>query len=200
MRVFVGSSSKGADDLKTVCDLLANAELVPLPWSEPGLFQLGLGTWEGLVELTRNVDAAAFIFREDDELREFDKALIREGAYAVTRDNVVLECGLFTGVLGRQKCAVFVTGKPRIPSDLKGVTHIRLDDLERRQSEVDSWKRKLVASKVLPPPFTLNQIGAICNAMTGSGIPMNRVYTLMERWGVGTGCVNEGIQKNTPTT
>jgi hypothetical protein len=144
------------------------------------------------VELTGRVQAAAFIFREDDE------AVISEESFAVTRDNVVLECGLFTGVLGRRKCAVFVRGNPRIPSDLKGVTHVRLDDLKRRQSQVEAWRLDLIAATVRPPLFTLNQVGTICCAMTDSGIPMNRVYSIMQLLGVGPSCVNDGMQKRCP--
>jgi predicted nucleotide-binding protein len=188
-RVFIGSSSKGRVDLETVRGLIRSAKLDPWAWSDPGAFIQGVSTWERLVQLTREVDAAAFIFREDDE------GVIGKEQHAVTRDNVILECGLFSGVLGPRKCAIFLSGHPWVPGDLSGITYVQLEDVQRAQAEVDVWSRNLKASNVPPIRLTLDQVGAICRAMTGSGIPMNRVYSLMELLGAGPSYVNDGINK-----
>src|SRR4051794_10787101 len=94
MRVFVGSSSEGEEDTKAVSVLLEKAHMTPQLWSSPGNFFVSSGTWEALLKLTMDVDAAAFIFRADDESK------IIQQSVATTRDNVILEFGLFSGALG----------------------------------------------------------------------------------------------------
>ncbi|MGC1297365.1 MAG: TIR domain-containing protein [Alloacidobacterium sp.] len=91
MRVFIGSSGKGVADLEIVRQLIKDAGLDPFPWTDPKAFLPGVITWQRLIELTKQVDAGAFVFREDDE------GFIDTMPHPVTRDNVILELGLFTG-------------------------------------------------------------------------------------------------------
>jgi len=195
LHVFIGSSTDGASDLETVEKLLHNAYLVPRPWSTPGEFPPSVGIWERLVQIAAEVHAGAFIFREDDS------ATIKGDSRAITRDNVILECGLFSGILGRHRCAVFKKGKPWVPADFGGIVLVSLDDLERAQLEVNAWARSLRANNVLPFQFTLEQVGAVCRAMQSSGIPMNRIYSLMLKLGVGSAHINHCMQaRRAPTS
>ncbi|MCA1607449.1 MAG: nucleotide-binding protein [Actinobacteria bacterium] len=51
------------------------------------------------------------------------------------RQNVVLELGLFLGLLGRDKVAALHEPTVEVPSDFSGVVYIKLDD--------GGWKMKL---------------------------------------------------------
>jgi predicted nucleotide-binding protein len=189
MRVFIGSSGKGLEDLEIVRRLIKDANMDPLPWSIPGTFPLGVSTWQGLTDLAKQVDAGAFVFREDDE------GLINKMPQAVTRDNVILELGLFTGYHGVSKCAIFRRGNPWLPTDLSGITHVSLDALDEAQLAVNAWAREMRKTVQLPYAFTIEQIGAIATAMKNSGVSQYQVYGLMKLLGVGPSATDDGIER-----
>jgi predicted nucleotide-binding protein len=95
MRVFIGSSSKAVQDgdVRLVADHIQRAGLIPRLWSAPGAFVANDALWTALLSATTEVDAAAFIFREDDRFESED------GSISLVRDNVLLELGLFSGAL-----------------------------------------------------------------------------------------------------
>ena len=188
MRVFIGSSSQGSDDLAIVEKLIKAQNMVPVPWTNEGTFELNSGTWESLLKLTREVDAGVFIFREDDELRR-DNMLV-----STTRDNVILEFGLFCGALGARRCAIFRRGQPSIPSDLKGVTVVSLDDMDAAQEKVRLWGFKMRAGIKVPFVLNLQQIRAIAKAMLKTNISMDQVYSLMIKLGASKQATNDALR------
>lgn len=114
--VFIGSSSEGLPiaealqvNLEETCDTVI--------WSQ-GVFGLGQGTMEALVEELPTFDFAILVLTADD------LSLVRGETKQSPRDNVLLEFGLCVGVLGRRRTfAVYDrTSQIRIPSDLAGVT------------------------------------------------------------------------------
>src|SRR5882672_1296231 len=90
----------------------------PLPWDQPGVFLPGTYTFNGLIEVSRNVDAAVFIFAEDD------KVWYRNGEAQQPRDNVLVEYGLFAGMLGLERALICRKGTAKTPTDLAGLVHI----------------------------------------------------------------------------
>jgi hypothetical protein len=79
-----------------------------------------------LLELTREVDFAAFVFAQDD----WTSATVPESAapasaQASPRDNVVFEAGLFGGVLGMRRTFILHANGSKLPSDLLGLTSVR---------------------------------------------------------------------------
>ena len=74
-----------------------------------------------IIEITKKVDAAVFVFNADDKIWNSNSAL--EGATTV-RDNVLFEYGLFTGALGKKKVCFICKNRPSIATDLKGITYI----------------------------------------------------------------------------
>ncbi|QDU66251.1 TIR domain-containing protein [Engelhardtia mirabilis] len=112
-RVFIGSSQEKRPVAEYVADQLAPTfEVYPwwnaLPPSE--------STMEGLARLARTVDAAVLIFGADDT-RGF-----RNSIDFVTRDNVVLEYGMFVGALARERVRAFCEGDVATPTDMAGIT------------------------------------------------------------------------------
>ena len=72
--------------------------------------------WDALIDLSKNVDAAVFIFGEDD------KIWFRGEGTMTVRDNVLLEYGLFSGKLSKVNTIFLCEGRPKLASDLEGIT------------------------------------------------------------------------------
>ena len=124
MEIFIGSSSEAADYMDQISLILEGYNVDPLPWNAVGknIFVPSTNTIDALFEITKRVDGAIFIFNADDKTWN-DKSALE--SCDVVRDNVILEYGLFAGSLGDKSKVCFICkGKPKIASDLKGVTYI----------------------------------------------------------------------------
>jgi len=119
-RIFLGSSGKQAKLLQAVTRGLEEVADVE-PWTTT--FNPGRSTLDRLVELSREVDFAAFVFAQDD-WTTIDAA---EPGQASPRDNVVFEAGLFGGALGIRRTFILHANGSKLPSDLLGLTSVRYD-------------------------------------------------------------------------
>src|SRR5919204_442186 len=119
-RIFLGSSGKQAELLDAIArglDDVADVE----PWTTT--FNPGRSTLDRLVELSQEVDFAAFVFAQDDWTTT-DASQARQ---ASPRDNVVFEAGLFGGALGIRRTFILHANDSKLPSDLLGLTSVRYD-------------------------------------------------------------------------
>jgi hypothetical protein len=124
-RIFLGSSGKQAKLLQALTRGLEDVARVE-PWTTS--FNPGTTTLERLVELTREVDFAAFVFAQDDwTTNSPTEAPAPAPGQASPRDNVVFEAGLFGGVLGMRRTFILHAGGSKLPTDLLGLTCIRYD-------------------------------------------------------------------------
>ena len=119
-RIFLGSSGKQAKLLQALARGLEDVADVE-PWTTT--FNPGVSTLDRLVELSREVDFAAFVFAEDD----WTTADASESAQASPRDNVVFEAGLFGGALGIRRTFILHANGAKLPTDLLGLTTVRYD-------------------------------------------------------------------------
>ena len=140
MKFFLGSSSERLSELERIVAWVERAGHEAWPWNKPGLFPPGHYTFETLNVIKDEVDASIFIFSEDD------KVWYRGDSKLVPRDNVMIEYGLFAGVLEPSRVAICMQGKIRIASDLLGVTYINLNDSRRAQQELKHWFQKIEKS------------------------------------------------------
>jgi hypothetical protein len=122
-RIFLGSSGKQEKLLKALTRGLADvAEVVP--WTTS--FNPGVSTLERLLELTHEVDFAAFLFAQDDwTARSVSDTGDSSAVQASPRDNVVFEAGLFGGVLGMRRTFILHAEGAKLPTDLLGLTCVR---------------------------------------------------------------------------
>ena len=119
-RIFLGSSGKQEKLLLALERGLHDvAEVVP--WTTS--FNPGTTTLERLIELTREVDFAVFVFAQDDWTSKDST----EGGQASPRDNVVFEAGLFGGVLGMRRTFILHANGAKLPTDLLGLTYVAYD-------------------------------------------------------------------------
>jgi hypothetical protein len=124
--IFLGSSGKQEKLLKALTVGLADVAHVE-PWTTS--FNPGTTTLERLLELTHEVDFAAFVFARDDWTTNSPPASDPTGSgEASPRDNVVFEAGLFGGVLGMRRTFILHASGSKLPSDLLGLTCVRYDE------------------------------------------------------------------------
>jgi hypothetical protein len=114
--LFIGSSTEGLPIAKAIQANLDHVCEVTL-WSQ-GVFGLGGGTLETLVDKAEEFDFAVLVLTPEDMTQS------RGRRQQSPRDNVLLELGLFIGVLGRKRTMVVFdrSADIKLPSDLAGVT------------------------------------------------------------------------------
>ena len=134
-RIFLGSSGKQAKLLQAITRGLADVADVE-PWTTT--FNPGRSTLDRLVELSQEVDFAAFVFAQDD----WTTTDASQAGEASPRDNVVFEAGLFGGALGIRRTFILHARGSKLPSDLLGLTSIRYDPAAS-PAEVRSINQKL---------------------------------------------------------
>jgi hypothetical protein len=122
-RIFLGSSGQQEKLLQALTRGLQDLADVE-PWTI--VFNPGVSTLDRLVELTREVDFAAFVFAQDDWTTRGATPDTAAGQ-ASPRDNVVFEAGLFGGALGMRRTFILHANGAKLPTDLLGLTTIRYD-------------------------------------------------------------------------
>ena len=122
-RIFLGSSGKQQKLLQALTRGLEEVAHVE-PWTTS--FNPGTTTLERLLELSNEVDFAAFVFAQDDWTTNTPAASDPTGSgQASPRDNVVFEAGLFGGTLGMRRTFILHANGTKLPSDLLGLTCVR---------------------------------------------------------------------------
>ena len=122
-RIFLGSSGKQEKLLQGLTRGLEDVARV-VPWMTS--FNPGTTTLERLLELTLEVDFAAFVFARDDWTAQSPPASDPTASgQASPRDNVVFEAGLFGGALGMRRTFILHASGSKLPSDLLGLTCVR---------------------------------------------------------------------------
>lgn len=142
-RIFLGSSGKQGKLLQALTRGLSDIADVE-PWTAS--FNPGVSTLERLLELSREVDFAVFIFAQDDWTSVAPIAADDSTAgQASPRDNVVFEAGLFGGVLGMRRTFILHANGAKLPTDLLGLTSVRYSG-EASPAEVRMINQKIRAA------------------------------------------------------
>jgi predicted nucleotide-binding protein len=123
MMVFLGSSKEKSSLMTEIAVWVGRYGHTPIRWSDPEAFPAGTVTLSRLLELTSMVDAAVFVFSDDD------KTWYRGRKISSPRDNVIFEYGLFLGKLGFGRATIVREGDSVGPSDLDGLNLSDLDGL-----------------------------------------------------------------------
>jgi len=163
-RIFLGSSAKQTELVEALTRGLEDVAHVD-PWTTS--FNPGTTTLERLLELTREVDFAAFVFARDDwTSTSKSEAPPTEPGQASPRDNVVFEAGLFGGVLGMRRTFILHGGGAKLPTDLLGLTCVRYGDAtspaemtEKLRKAIESEGRRVARIEGLWWQFSLTERG-----------------------------------------
>ena len=141
MKVFLGSSREALPYLYEVADWLEAAGHQPQPWDDAGLLLPGENTFTALVGIARSVDAAIFIFGEDDTVW-----YRKDSGFKQPRDNVLIEYGLFSGILGQRRVIVCREDQAKLASDIDGITYVNLNSKMRARLGILAWARLMSTS------------------------------------------------------
>lgn len=139
-KIFIGSSKnvllKVGEIARYIDDLGGEAK----PWNAKGLFVAGQYTFDSLINIAHKMDGAIFMFNGEDETWYSDTLKSEKEV----RDNVLLEYGLFAGILGRDKVAFICENNPKIASDLSGITYIKGDQSEFQiKPDIEAWLNQI---------------------------------------------------------
>jgi Predicted nucleotide-binding protein containing TIR-like domain len=144
-RIFLGSSAQQEKLLQALTRGLQDIADVDA-WTT--VFNPGISTLNRLVELTREVDFAAFVFAQDDWTTKGASPEAAAGQ-ASPRDNVVFEAGLFGGALGIRRTFILHANGAKLPTDLLGLTAIRYapDTTPAIVRQINQKLRKAIAAE-----------------------------------------------------
>jgi predicted nucleotide-binding protein with TIR-like domain len=145
-RIFLGSSGQQAKLLQALTRGLGDVAHVE-PWTTS--FNPGTTTLERLLELTREVDFAAFVFAHDDWTTNSPPVSDPSASgQASPRDNVVFEAGLFGAALGMRRTFILHASGSKLPSDLLGLTCVRYEQTTAAEVKVINEKlRKAIENE-----------------------------------------------------
>ena len=120
-RMFIASSVEGLPIAYAIQENLEHDAEVTV-WNQ-SVFELSSITIDGLREAARSSNFGAFVLSPDDELK------LRGSDFKAARDNVIMELGVFIGILGRERCFVVHPRTPtlHLPTDVLGLTPATFD-------------------------------------------------------------------------
>jgi hypothetical protein len=145
MQIFLASSQESLGDLREVSSWIEEEGHEPVPWDSPSLFLPGENTFEKLIKISKQVDAAVFIFAEDD------RVWYRADALLQPRDNVLVEFGMFSGSLGQRRAIICTKGSPKTATDLRGIVMVDKDKPHYARLQLQTWLRNLAMEKHTHP-------------------------------------------------
>jgi pterin-4a-carbinolamine dehydratase len=174
--IFFASSTESASFMEKVASWVE-----PLPetklvlWNTPEAFPASEFTFDRLLQLTKLVNAAVFIFGEDD------RVWYRESQEAQPRDNVLLEYGLFASRLGVRNTLICRVARAKISSDLLGLTTVnfREGNMLDGKARVIHWATS--ARKTSPAEMTAQHSLPACDHVARHLLPQelqNKLATL----------------------
>jgi hypothetical protein len=165
--VFVASSTEAKGIAEKVAQALERKDQRALRWWD--VFRVGDVTLDRLRSLSDTTDGAVLVWDADDKTWQRGQEL------ESTRDNCILEYGLFVSKLGRQRTAVFVRDTVKLPSDIAGITVVAYNDenLDKklRQLTADLIKNLVPKSPDIVPIYIDDDVHS--NALDPGKFPPN---------------------------
>lgn len=122
MKIFIGSSN---EYIHVAAEIARTIELCghePCLWKD--CFRPTDFTFEKILTICNSVDAGIFVLAPDDKMEKGENI----DAEYITRDNVLIEAGIFSGKLGKSRMALCKLPNTKVPSDFSGITYIPYRD------------------------------------------------------------------------
>lgn len=127
--------------LSKIITILKNQKHEVYPWWNEGTLNGGEILIDNLIQVANKCDAGIFILRKDDILANKKNG----NEIGVPRDNVLIECGIYLGLKGKERTLVLKDGDYhtiKIASDLGGVLLKDIDDLDLESSLITFFDNK----------------------------------------------------------
>lgn len=172
MEIFIGSSSEAIGTAKEVACELENLGHIPRLWNDPENYKFSRYIFDELVEISNIVQAAIFIFANDDKV--VPKS-VNDSIYRV-RDNVMIEFGLFAGKLGLENVAFIQMGGKELhtASDLNGIKFIPSSKYNRNK-RIEEWLSAINSDKLKVNNKTMSTNNY--DITKDNNVPMNQNVT-----------------------
>lgn len=163
LRIFIGSSFELKQCAQIIQAILQelDSSIEVWGWWRDDVFKPGDTHIESLFEAISRTNAAILIFAEDDRV---EKRGVNSWA---TRDNILLEFGMFAAVHGRKSVMLAKLGNPVIPTDLSGINFVPIEKCENSSSfkeknreEIRKWAEgvKKTQAKTTSPETALPRL------------------------------------------
>ncbi len=135
-KVFIGSSSQALEIAHRMQAILNGLGVKTTCWKDSEAFHLSENTIDDLLRAAKEHSAGLFIFNTDDQVVTMDG----HSRY-VPRDNVLIEAGIFSGILGKKSVAICKVSGAHVPTDFSGVTVLDYDlsDIQRLKDKLKIW-------------------------------------------------------------
>jgi hypothetical protein len=149
-KLFLGSSKANIRIARTVANRLESDECGEATIWDEGLFSLNEAALNRLMAAIVEFDFAILIWAADDITKSKGKSA------ASPRDNVIFECGLFMGAMGKDRVFVVCDKRVKIPSDFAGVTLATYDGLRASGDDAAAAMREAcdaIAEVIRKPRF-----------------------------------------------
>lgn len=118
VRLFIGSSAEGREVAHNLQAVLEGRGVCEVDVWDQNVFEPSGYALDSLLEVAGHSDFAVLVASPDDV------TVSRGETEASLRDNIVLEFGLFTGALGRERTYLLATGPAKLPTDTMGLTRL----------------------------------------------------------------------------
>ena len=144
-QVIIFSSSENLDIARDFANKLNEDDEIECTVWQDLPFALSNYTQRDLAVFGKKYDFALLIFGYED------KAVVRAKECDVTRDNVIYEYGLMSGLIGGDRCFIIDCISddiinPHLPSDVKGITTLRFNtNLTNRRNILHECARKILS-------------------------------------------------------
>ena len=168
-RLFLGSSSEAKENIALPI-IQRLAEIFDIhPWWD--IFPTGKFTLEVLLEQVKKTDLAILIFDADDETTSRGKTS------PSTRDNVILEYGLFVAELGRSNVEIIADNSVKLPSDIYGLGVFYLQEDEAgKQADLS-----LACKKIQKKHNDLRRRGSVNDGGAGFSKTLTNQFERLEK-------------------
>ena len=146
-KLFIGSSKASIPVARLVANRLEGDDSAEVTVWDEGVFSLNKGFLEKLLAVLSEFDFAVLVWAPDDVTES------KGESRASPRDNVIFECGLFMGAVGRERVFIVCDQSVslKIPSDLAGITLATYDGSRIREQDAEpdpgpvageTWQRR----------------------------------------------------------
>jgi hypothetical protein len=122
-KLFIGSSSTNSRVARLIASRLESGGCGNVTVWDEGIFGLSQGVLDRLTSTVNEFDFAILIWAPDDNTDSKGVSM------ASPRDNVIFECGLFMGAIGRDRVFIVCdkSKEVKIPSDFAGISLAHYD-------------------------------------------------------------------------
>lgn len=166
-KIFIASSGASLPVARAIGEVLKSVpDVEPMVWDKS--FKPGDIVLEKIEQIANSVDGVVIVASPDDKTQK------KGGECLTVRDNVIFEYGYFESALGRNRVAIALFDKAELPTDLGGLTVVKMGPLDLRNPAVPPRRAAMLRDWVQGLPLVQAGISPIIKAHGLSGIWAHR--------------------------